>query len=102
MIFVWHVEQQMADKMNNAKLNLRFRKYGFNRFGKTFESIHTGYEDVLNSAILQFGDDLHLELGSLSIGCPDAKHFFEAGQGYAKCQINGFVNDESLTFDLYF
>ena len=68
----------MADEMNDAQLHLRFRENRFDRFGKAFESVNAGDENVLNSTVLEFRDDLHPELRALVVGCPDAQNFLEA------------------------
>ena len=58
--------------MNDAKLDLGFRKHSFNGFGKTFESVNAGNENVFDSAILQFRDDLQPQLRAFRLTEPDA------------------------------
>ncbi len=59
-----------------------------------FEAVVSDLREVLRIAdgrSAKPGDDLHPELCSLVVGCPDAKHFFQALQVDAECQVNGFV-----------
>ena len=53
-LFPAHIAQRVTHLMDDAELNLCLRVDGFYGFGKTFQAIHTGNEDVLHTPILQF------------------------------------------------
>jgi hypothetical protein len=74
----------MSDEMDNAKLNLSFRKDGFNCFRKAFQAVHAGDENILDASVFQFGDDLHPELRAFRVGCLDAEHILETVERHAK------------------
>lgn len=67
--------------MHDAHLHHRFGKHGLNGIGEAFESIDTGNEDVLYATVAQFGDNFELELGSFSLGQPQAQHLLLALHG---------------------
>jgi len=48
--------------VDDAQLYLSFREYGLDGFGKAFEPVNTGDNDVIDAAVLEFGDDREPEL----------------------------------------
>jgi len=51
--------------MHHTKLDTRVRIERLNGFWKTGESVHTGNEDILETTVLQFGEDRKPEFGPL-------------------------------------
>lgn len=71
--------------MDDAELNLGFGEDGFDGFGKALQSIDAGDEDVLDSMILYFRDDLKLQFRALGLVEPEAEHIFVPGE----CNADG-------------
>jgi hypothetical protein len=52
-VFVQDVFRGIANHVDNAQLNPGIKKYGANRFGKTGQSVHTGYQDLFHPMAVQ-------------------------------------------------
>ena len=64
--------------MHDTQLHLGVGKYSLNRFGKTFKSIDTGNDNIVNATIFKFRYDIEPELGPFAIGDPQAQQLFVA------------------------
>jgi len=91
----------MPHEVHHAELYLCLRVDGLYRLGEALQAIYAGDEDVLHSAVLQFGDDLHPELRALGFSGPHAEHFFQAVEVDPKGDIDGLVHDPPLALDLH-
>jgi hypothetical protein len=56
--FPRNVLQAMAHHVHNAQLNNGLRKDRFNGFRESLQPIDTGDQNVLDTPVPQFGDDL--------------------------------------------
>ena len=62
--------------MDDAVLNFCFRKYGFNRIGKSVQVVNAGNENVLNTPVSQAVEHCSPELGALVFTYPHAQYVF--------------------------
>lgn|GEM_PF-4852226 len=95
-LFSGNIVQAVPHHMNDTELNLRIREDGLNGFGKPFEAIDAGDEDIPHAPALQLGDDLEPELRAFRLGGPQTKNFLQAVQIDADRQIDGLVNDPAF------
>lgn len=57
-----HIFQAVADHVNDAQLDLRFRKDPTYRVGQALETVAAGDKNILDAAISKFGDNGQPEL----------------------------------------
>lgn len=62
--------QAVAHHMNDAQLDLRFRKNALNHVREAGQTIDTGDQDVGYTAVAQLGQHLQPKLGALGLGYP--------------------------------
>ena len=78
----------MAHHVHDAQLHHCLGEHRLNGLRKALEPINAGNEDVLHTAVAQFGDDLQPELGPLGLGQPQAQHLLLARHGDANGQVH--------------
>jgi hypothetical protein len=70
--------EAVTHQMDNAGLHLGLREHRLDGFGKAFEAIHHGDQDVLHAAVAQFGQHLEPELGPFIGLDPQVEHLLLA------------------------
>ena len=53
LIFAGHILQGIADLMDDAKLDFRFRKQRADGFRKAFQSVNTGNQNIFHATLAQ-------------------------------------------------
>lgn len=84
--------QAVADHVDDAQLNDCFRVDRLEGFREAFQPVDTGDKDVLHAAILELGDHLQPEFGTLGLVDPHAQNFLVPIHGHADRQIDGLVD----------
>jgi hypothetical protein len=60
--------------MHDARLHRGLWEDRLDRLGEPLKAVHAADEDVSDAAVLEFGEDLHPELGALGLLEPHAEH----------------------------
>ena len=77
---IGYIPGGIADMVNDAVLDFRFREHRLNGGGEAGEVIRTGNEDVLYAAVSQAIEYGGPVLGALVFAYPHTKHIFPAIQ----------------------
>ena len=64
--------------------------------GKPFQSIYTGDEDIVQTAVFQFSQHIEPELRPFIFGQPHAQQFFLTFDIDAQCREHRFVDDATV------
>ncbi len=85
--------------MDDAGLHHGLRKHRRNRFGKAFEPIDHGDQDVVDAAGFELVDHLEPELGALGLLDPKPEHVLLAVWIERQRHIDGLVLDQAFVTD---
>jgi hypothetical protein len=64
--------------VHDTELYLRIGEGGIDRIREALQAVNTGNQDVLNTSILHFCEDIELEFSAFIFRDPKAQQFFKA------------------------
>lgn len=99
MVLGGYIADRITDLMNDTQLHFGICEYSINRFGESFESIDRCDQDVLDSSVVQIGQNLQPEIGSLAFGEIQAHYLFFTVQSNTEDGVNGFGYIHAVLFD---
>ncbi len=86
--------------MDDALLDLGLRITGSNRLREAHQVVHTGDEDVLNTAVFEVVENTEPELRGFVLADPHAQHVLVTVQVNPDDHVGCFVDNCSILLDL--
>lgn len=100
-ILVGHESEAVAQQVNDAGRDHRFRKHRDDRLGEALQTVDDGEQHVLDAAISQLVHDPEPELGALVLLEPEAKDFLRAVGADPEGDMRRLVSDRALIADFH-
>ena len=82
--------------MHDAQLDAGLRIYCVDGIREAFQAIHTGDEDIVQTAVFQFSQHIEPELRPFIFGQSHTQQFFLTFDIDAQCQKHRFVDDATV------
>jgi hypothetical protein len=95
-----HVLQAVTDQMNNTRLHDGLGEDRLDRLREPLQAVDAADQDVLHTALLQIGQDLHPELRALGLLEPHPEHVAVALDGDAQSEVAGAALHRAAFADL--